>query len=164
MPLRSFFRSDMVRSWQTDQYLFLHHFYRYEKARDVRLVFLSYVSTWSYVGIKEYLLGLMHLDLVSIILEWFFFMFCLDLWSLLRLLSVSPSLPFKTDLSKRCFEVLAGSLWRTKKRLILFLGEFLMQPIILFLFIWIFLLSEWIRSENAMGLFRLAIPRQKWEK
>ena len=36
-----------------DRYLFLRHFYRYEKARDVRMVFLSYVSTWSYVGIQR---------------------------------------------------------------------------------------------------------------
>ncbi len=57
MPLRSFFRSDMVRSWQTEWYLFLRHFYRYEKARDVREVFVSYVSTWSYVGIKRIPVG-----------------------------------------------------------------------------------------------------------
>jgi hypothetical protein len=69
MPLRSFLRSDMVRPWQTNRYLFLRHFYRYEKARDVPLVFVSHVSTWSYMGIKEYLLGPMHLDLVSIVLE-----------------------------------------------------------------------------------------------
>ncbi len=41
----------------TDRYLFLRHFYRYEKARDVPLVFVSYVSTWSYVGIKRILVG-----------------------------------------------------------------------------------------------------------
>ncbi len=56
-PLRSFFRSDMVRSWQTDRYLFLRHFYRYEKAQDVPEVFVSYVSTWSYVGIKRIPVG-----------------------------------------------------------------------------------------------------------
>ena len=37
--------------------LVLCHFYRYEKARDVPLVFVSYVSTWSYVGIKRILVG-----------------------------------------------------------------------------------------------------------
>ncbi len=38
---------NMVRPWQMDRYLFLHHVYRYKKARDVPLVFVSYVSTWS---------------------------------------------------------------------------------------------------------------------
>ncbi len=33
----------------------------------------------------------------------------------------------------------------------IFLGPFLIQPIILFLFVLIFLLSEWIWSENAVG-------------
>ena len=53
----------MVRQWQTDRYLFLRHFYRYEKARDVPLVFVSYVlrgPTWE---LKGYLLGLMDLDI-----------------------------------------------------------------------------------------------------
>jgi hypothetical protein len=40
-----------------DQYLFLRHFYRYEKARDVPLVFVSYVSTQSYLGIKRIPVG-----------------------------------------------------------------------------------------------------------
>ncbi len=57
MPLRSFFWSDMVRLWQMDRYLFLRHFYRYKKARDVPLVFVSYVSTWSYVGITWLFVG-----------------------------------------------------------------------------------------------------------
>ncbi len=47
----------MVRPWQTNQYLFLRHFYRYENAQDVPLVFVSYVSTWSYMGIKRILVG-----------------------------------------------------------------------------------------------------------
>jgi hypothetical protein len=29
--------------------------FRYKKARDIPLVFVSYVSTWSYVGIKRIL-------------------------------------------------------------------------------------------------------------
>ena len=37
---------------QTDRYLFLCHFYRYEKAQDVPLVFVSYVSTWSYTVLR----------------------------------------------------------------------------------------------------------------
>ncbi len=40
-----------------DRYLFLRHFYRHEKARDVPLVFGSYVSMWSYVEIKRILVG-----------------------------------------------------------------------------------------------------------
>jgi hypothetical protein len=40
-----------------DGYLFLRHFYRYEKAQDDRLVLLSFVFTWSYVGIKRILVG-----------------------------------------------------------------------------------------------------------
>ena len=51
------FPKNMVRPWQTDRYLFLRHFDRYEKARDVLLVFVSYVSTWSYMGIKRILVG-----------------------------------------------------------------------------------------------------------
>ncbi len=51
------FPQNMVRPWQTDRYLFLPPFYRYEKARDVPMVFVSYVSTWSYVGIKRILVG-----------------------------------------------------------------------------------------------------------
>ncbi len=38
-----------------------------------------------------------------------------------------------------------------KNQLDCFLGPFLIQPIILFLFVLIFLLSEWIWSENAVG-------------
>ncbi len=51
------FPQNMVRPWQTDRFLFLRHFYRYEKAQDVPLVFVSYVSMWSYVGIKRILVG-----------------------------------------------------------------------------------------------------------
>ncbi len=40
-----------------DQYLFLRHFYSYEKAQDVPLVVVSNVSMWSYVGIKRVLVG-----------------------------------------------------------------------------------------------------------
>ncbi len=53
----SVFPKNMEWPWQTDPYLFLCHFYRYEKARDVPLVFVSYLSTWSYVGIKKILVG-----------------------------------------------------------------------------------------------------------
>ncbi len=51
------FPKNMVRPWQTDQYLFLRHFYRYEKARGSPLIFVSDVSTWSYMGIKRILVG-----------------------------------------------------------------------------------------------------------
>ncbi len=52
---------------------------------------------------------------------------------------------------KGTFSVLAGSCWRTKNCLHFFRGPFLIQPIILFLFLFSFLLLEWIWLENAVG-------------
>ena len=71
----------------------------------------------------------------------------------------------------RDIRFLAGSCWRTKNGLILFLGQFLIWLIIRFLFVLIFLLSERILSENAVvgswaqvWLVRSKFPHRKWEK
>jgi hypothetical protein len=92
-PLRSFFRSDMVRSWQTDRYLFLHHFYRYKKLEMFPWFFCHMFlrgPTWES---KEYLLGLMYLDLVSIVLE---------VWSRYHIFFTSYSFPCFIWFSDHC--------------------------------------------------------------
>ncbi len=58
---------------------------------------------------------------------------------------------FNTDKSKRRIVEFSGKVLTAKKSGCLFLGSFLIQPIILFLFILIFLLLEWIWLENAVG-------------
>jgi hypothetical protein len=57
----------------------------------------------------------------------------------------------KTDKSKRKEVCFGRKVLTDKKSGRFFLGPFLIQPIILFLFVLIFLLSEWICSENAVG-------------
>ncbi len=57
----------------------------------------------------------------------------------------------KTDKSKRRIVGFGGKVLADKKSGEFFLGPFSIQPIILFLFVLVFLLSEWIWSENAVG-------------
>ncbi len=60
-------------------------------------------------------------------------------------------IPHRTDKSKRRIVGFGGKVLTDKKSARLFLGQFLIQPIILFFFVLIFLLSEWIWLENTVG-------------
>jgi hypothetical protein len=57
----------------------------------------------------------------------------------------------KADKSKRKEVCFGGKVLTNKKSAQIYLGPFLIQPIILFLFVLIVLLSEWIWLENAVG-------------
>jgi hypothetical protein len=57
----------------------------------------------------------------------------------------------KTDKSKRRIVGFGGKVFTDEKSGQFFLGPFLIQPIILFLFVLAFLLLEWIWLENAGG-------------
>ncbi len=57
----------------------------------------------------------------------------------------------KTDKSKRRIVGFGGKVLTDKKSGRFVLGPFLIQPIILFLFILVFLLLEWIWLENSVG-------------